>query len=134
MGSSLKRNYTAMGSTVNLASRLESLTKRLHERILISHDTLSQLSGELPIIDRGEEMVAGVARPVHVYAVVTEQEYAAAVRSRNSGVIHSRSIPCFGHRLEPGATAPRPDKSPRSRAPSVTWSSQPLAGGSKAAG
>jgi adenylate cyclase len=81
MGSSLKRNYTAMGSTVNLASRLESLTKRLHEHILISHDTLSRLQGELPIIDRGEEMVAGVARPVHVYAVVSAQEYAAAVQA-----------------------------------------------------
>jgi adenylate cyclase len=81
MGSSLKRNYTAMGSTVNLASRLESLTKRLKERIVISEDTLHQLQGDLPIIDRGDQTVAGVARPVHVYAVVSDEEYAGALQA-----------------------------------------------------
>jgi adenylate cyclase len=77
MGSSLKRNYTAMGSTVNLASRLESLTKKLGERILISVDTRDLLQGEFPLVDRGEQTVAGVGRPVHVYGVVSQAEYAA---------------------------------------------------------
>jgi adenylate cyclase len=77
MGSSLKRNYTAMGSTVNLASRLESLTKKLGERILISVDTFNRLQGELPIVDRGEATVAGVGRPVHVYGVKSREDYAA---------------------------------------------------------
>jgi adenylate cyclase len=57
MGSSLKRNYTAMGSTVNLAARLEALTKRLNERILISEDTRRQLQGDFPLTDRGEAVV-----------------------------------------------------------------------------
>jgi adenylate cyclase len=77
MGSSLKRNYTAMGSTVNLASRLESLTKKLEERILISVDTFNQLQGDFPIVDRGEATVAGVGRPVHVYAVKSKAEFLA---------------------------------------------------------
>ena len=77
MGSSLKRNYTAMGSTVNLGSRLESLTKRMKEHILVSEDTFKRLPEGLPLIDRGEEMVAGVALPVHVYAVVTPEEFVA---------------------------------------------------------
>jgi adenylate cyclase len=80
MGSSLKRNYTAMGSTVNLGARLESLTKALHERILISEDTFLQLHDPLPITDRGEVEVSGFDRPVHVYAVVTEQVIAEALR------------------------------------------------------
>jgi adenylate cyclase len=80
MGSSLKRNYTAMGSTVNLGARLESLTKALQERILISEDTFLQLHEPLPITDRGEVEVSGFDRPVHVYAVVTEQVIAEALR------------------------------------------------------
>jgi adenylate cyclase len=81
MGSSLKRNYTAMGSSVNLASRLESLTKKLGERIIFSQDTLELLQGQLPIIDRGEHSVAGVGRPVHVYAVVSREQYEEALRA-----------------------------------------------------
>jgi adenylate cyclase len=73
MGSSLKRNYTAMGSSVNLAARLESITKKLGERIVISQDTLNQLFGDLYIIDKGEVEVSGFALPVHLYAVITEQ-------------------------------------------------------------
>ena len=81
MGSSLKRNYTAMGSTVNLASRLESLTKKLEERILISEDTFRHLHAEFPLIDRGDQTVAGVSKPVHVYAIVSQEEYAAALQA-----------------------------------------------------
>jgi adenylate cyclase len=74
MGSSLKRNYTAMGSTVNLGSRLETLTKKLGEPILISQDVVDHLHGDYPLLDRGEAEVAGVSRPVHVYGVRVEKE------------------------------------------------------------
>jgi adenylate cyclase len=80
MGSSLKRNYTAMGSTVNLGSRLESLTKKLQEPILISEDTRQRLKGVFPLVDRGEAEVAGVGRPVHVHGVRTESEVASEIR------------------------------------------------------
>ena len=79
MGSSLKRNYTAMGSTVNLAARLESLTKRLNERILISQAVLDQLQGDFPLTDRGEATVPGFSHPVHVYAVVADQDISSAL-------------------------------------------------------
>jgi adenylate cyclase len=73
MGSSLKRNYTAMGSTVNLAARLESLTKQLNERILISKEVVDRLGGDFPLKDRGEMYVTGFVKPVHVFAVVTKK-------------------------------------------------------------
>jgi len=79
MGSSLKRNYTAMGSTVNIAARLEALTKGLNERILISQEVFDQLQGDFPLTDRGEESVLGIARPIHVYAVTADQDIAAAL-------------------------------------------------------
>jgi len=80
MGSTLKVNYTAMGSTVNLGARLESLTKKLNERILISHETFVQLKGDFPITDRGEAMVAGFANPIHVYGVGAEQDLGSAIQ------------------------------------------------------
>lgn len=79
MGSSLKRNYTAMGSTVNMGARLEALTKKLNERILISQDVLNQLQGDFPLTDRGEAMVPGFANPIHVYAVGADQDISAAL-------------------------------------------------------
>ena len=79
MGSSLKRNYTAIGSTVNMAARLESLTKRLNERILISRNVLDQLQGNFPITDRGEAQVPGFSKPIHLYAVVADQDISAAL-------------------------------------------------------
>lgn len=80
MGSSLKVNYTAMGSTVNLGARLESLTKKLNERILISHDTFMELQGDFPITDRGEALVPGFANPIHVYGVGAEQDLTSALK------------------------------------------------------
>jgi adenylate cyclase len=79
MGSSLKLNYTAMGSTVNMGARLETLTKRLNERILISQDTLDLLQGDFPITDRGEATVPGFAQPIHVYAVGADQDIKSAL-------------------------------------------------------
>jgi len=80
MGSSLKLNYTAMGSTVNLGARLETLTKRLNERILISQETHDLLTGDFPITDRGEATVPGFANPIHVYAVGAEQDITSALK------------------------------------------------------
>ncbi len=80
MGSRHKVSYTAMGSTVNLGARLESLTKKLNERILISHETFVQLTGDFPITDRGEAMVPGFANPIHVYGIGAEQDLSSALK------------------------------------------------------
>jgi adenylate cyclase len=80
MGSTLKLNYTAMGSTVNLGARLESLTKKLNERILISQDTRNLLEGDFPLTDRGEALVPGFANPIRVYAVGADQDISSALK------------------------------------------------------
>lgn len=71
MGSEGRKNYTAMGDTVNLASRLEGVNKEYRTRILVSEDTYEKIKGE-PFILRELDVirVKGRNRPVNIYELV----------------------------------------------------------------
>ena len=59
--------YTAIGRTVNLASRLEKLAEP--DEILLSSPFSAQLSDEFCISDRGTTQVKGFARPLQIAAL-----------------------------------------------------------------
>ena len=69
VGSSRRMEYTAIGDTVNIASRLESATKELGAEILISETTYAALRGGLEAAPRGAIHVKGRTEPVQVFAV-----------------------------------------------------------------
>ena len=61
--------YTAIGDTVNLASRLESATKELGAEILISEYTYNAVRGAFSTRNMGSIHVKGRGDAVQIYAV-----------------------------------------------------------------
>jgi hypothetical protein len=75
-------DYTMVGGTVNLASRLE------HEAppggVLISFETYAQVRDEVRCEEQGEVQVKGIARPVATYMVLeTKQDAGPSAAAPN---------------------------------------------------
>ena len=69
MGSEMKFNYSAIGDGVNIASRLESETKILKVKILISESTYKELDDNFKCENKGEIFVKGKSKPIKVYSL-----------------------------------------------------------------
>ncbi len=70
LGSKLRNEYTAIGDPVNLAARLESVTKDYRVPIIISEYTYELVQGRFPTRELDTVTVKGKSQPVKIYGVM----------------------------------------------------------------
>jgi adenylate cyclase len=73
IGSELMMNYTVMGDTVNLASRLEGANKEYGGRILVSEATLAAASDAVEAREIDRVAVLGQNRPQAVFEIMARK-------------------------------------------------------------
>lgn len=96
IGTPQKFKFGALGNTVNLASRVQSATKYVRSRVLITAATRDRIAGDFPLRRIGKVRVNNIVEPVDLHEIGAS----ASARDGKEGVAklredYEKALNCF---------------------------------------
>ena len=105
MGSDLRFDYSVLGDTVNLASRLEGQTKEYGFSIIVGSRTAMAVKEKFAILELDFIMVKGKKEPEVIYAIAGRQDTANSERFQRLRNLTIEMLACYRSRDWDGALA-----------------------------
>jgi adenylate cyclase len=105
MGSDIKFNYSVLGDSVNLASRLEGQTKDYGFPIIVGSKTAMAVKDKFAILELDFIMVKGKKEPEVIYAIAGREDVAQSGRFQRLRNLTIEMLACYRARDWEGALA-----------------------------
>jgi adenylate cyclase len=105
MGSDLRFDYSVLGDSVNLASRLEGQTKEYGFPIIVGSRTALAVKDEFAILELDFIMVKGKKEPEVIYAIAGREDVAQSERFQRLRNLTIEMLACYRTRDWNGALA-----------------------------